>query len=439
MDDARAHLNAITYETPDSLSAWRLLAQIAFAEEKFDESLKLLENIALRDPSNIEARLLQAQVWMAKGDAKKALDILENLDASFPRFPPIKYQLARAYLQENNTAQAIAVLNQAIATSPDYVEAILLLAEINLKGDNAQEVVTSMLGLLKKRPDLVQAQMLLAQAYQSLERIDDATALFREQVKASPQNPQPHLLLGLVLARQDKAEEARKAFETAQQLAPDSLLPVSQLIDLDIRNKDFDAALRRAKEQLQKTPSSSGAYFLEGKVYAAQAKWDNAEAALLKALELDPKSSSTYDLLVSTYLAAGRFPQAAARSKTFSPRIPAIRALSWSLALTYEKMKDFPKARDTYEKLLAVKPDSPYALNNLAYLYSEYLDQLDKAHDLAQKARGLLPAEAGIADTFGWILYKKGDYQMAVTMLQESARKLPEIPRFSSIWPWRAT
>ena len=253
-DDARARLNAITDETPDSLPAWRLLAQIAFAEEKFDESLKLLENIALRDPSNIEARLLQAQVWMAKGDAKKALEILENLDVRFPKFPPIKYQLARAYLQENNTAQAVAVLNQAIAASPDYVEAILLLAEINLQGGDAQEVVTSMLGLLKKRPDLVQAQMLLAQAYQSLERIDDASALFREQIKASPQNPQPHLLLGLVLARQGKAEEARKAFETAQQLAPDSLLPVSQLIDLDIRNKDFEAALRRAQRTASKDP-----------------------------------------------------------------------------------------------------------------------------------------------------------------------------------------
>ena len=109
-----------------------------------------------------------------------------------------------------------------------------------------------MLGLLKKRPDLVQAQLLLAQAYQSLGRIDDAAAVFREQIKVSPQNPQPHLLLGLVLPRQNKIEEARKAFETAQQLAPDSLLPVAQLVDLDIRNKDFDAALRRAQEPASK-------------------------------------------------------------------------------------------------------------------------------------------------------------------------------------------
>ena len=95
------------------------------------------------------------------------------------------------------------------------------------------------------------------------------------------------------------------------------------------------------------------------------------------------------------------------------------------LAQTYERMSDFPKARDAYERLLKVNPDSPFALNNLAYLYSERLGQLDKAYNLAQKARGLLPAEPVIADTLGWILYKKGDYQKALTSLQESAMNLP--------------
>ena len=132
-DEAKARLNEITREAPDSLPAWRLLAQIAFTEGKLDESLKLLENITLRDPANIEAPLLQAQVWMAKGEVKKALETLESLNTRLPKFPPIKYQLARAYLQDNNAAQAAAVLNQAITANPDYAEAILLLGEINLQ------------------------------------------------------------------------------------------------------------------------------------------------------------------------------------------------------------------------------------------------------------------------------------------------------------------
>jgi tetratricopeptide (TPR) repeat protein len=56
------------------------------------------------------------------------------------------------------------------------------------------------------------------------------------------------------------------------------------------------------------------------------------------------------------------------------------------------------------------------------------LGDLDKAYDLAQKARALLPAEAPIADTLGWILYRKGDYQTSLALLQESALKVPHNP-----------
>ena len=48
------------------------------------------------------------------------------------------------------------------------------------------------------------------------------------------------------------------------------------------------------------------------------------------------------------------------------------------------------------------------ALNNLAVLYSDDLGQLDKAYDLAKKAREVAPNDPHIADTLGWILYKEG-------------------------------
>ena len=93
-----------------------------------------------------------------------------------------------------------------------------------------------------------------------------------------------------------------------------------------------------------------------------------------------------------------------------------------------EQLKNFAAARDAYENLLSVAPNSPLALNNLAVLYSEHLGQLDKAYDLAQKAKEAVPNEPHIADTLGWILFKKGDYGNALRLLQESAGKLPDLP-----------
>jgi tetratricopeptide (TPR) repeat protein len=332
-DEAKVRLREITREAPDSLPAWRLLAQIACSEKQFDESLTLIENILFRDQTNIDAQLLQAQVWLAKGEIKKAIESLESLETAYPELPLIKYNLARAYLQNNNAAQAAVVLKQVLATNPDNEEALLhneeallLLGEANLRSGNAQQVVASMLDLLKKRSDLAPAQLLLVRAYQALGRLEDAAAVFHEQIKISPQSAQPYLLLGLILLQQNKFDEARKAFENAQRLAPENLLAFSQLVDLDIKSRDFARGLQRVHAQLQKTPQSPTADFLEGKLYAAQGQWDRAEAALLKALELDPNSSSANDLLISTYVAANKLPQAISQVESCCPRALAMLA-----------------------------------------------------------------------------------------------------------------
>jgi len=91
-------------------------------------------------------------------------------------------------------------------------------------------------------------------------------------------------------------------------------------------------------------------------------------------------------------------------------------------------MKDFPKARDAYEKLLSINPAFVPALNNLAYLYTEQLNDLNKAYDLARKARDLRANDPSIGDTLGWVLYKRGEYQQALPVLQESAEKAADSP-----------
>ena len=47
---------------------------------------------------------------------------------------------------------------------------------------------------------------------------------------------------------------------------------------------------------------------------------------------------------------------------------------------------------------------------------------------LAQRARGLLPFDPSTADTLGWVCFKRGSYQTALGLLQESAAKLPAVP-----------
>ena len=282
-----------------------------------------------------------------------------------------------------------------------------------------------MVELLKKQPNLTAAQVLLVEAYRSVGRLDEAIAVLRQQITVTPQDPKVYYLLGVILRQQGKTDEARQAFEKTLQLAPDNLLPIEQLVGLDIESNDFKSAMQRVQSALQKTPNSAPLYVIESKVYVAQREWDQAEATLLKALTLDPNYSPAYDLLISTYLAANKLPQALNQIQTSLAKRPDDPQLLMTLGEIYEKQKDPLKARDAYEKLLAKNPEFVPALNNLAYLYADKLNNVDKAYELAQKARKLR-SDPSVADTLGWVLYKKGDYQQAQTLLQESAGKLPQ-------------
>lgn len=426
--EATAILKEITRQAPDYLPAWGALAKIAYKEKRYDESLAFLEYIFNRDPLNLEGLLFRSDVLLAKGDVKLALEGLDRLEETYSHAPAVKYQLARAYLQNDDPTQAVVALNQALVLNPDYVDAMLLLGEANVRAGDAHSAIASMQSLLQKHPNLIQAQVVLAAAYRSLGRLDDAAATFREQIKVSPQSAQAYVGLGLILREQGRITEAQKAFEKAQELDPENPAPVQQLVELDILSKDFTSAFLRVQRQYKRSPDSADADFLQAKIYVAQGECDRAEAALLKTLELDPNYSRAYDPLIYTYIAANKLTDAVEHlNRLLSKQPDDVRLLMLS-GLIYEKMNQFSHARDTYEKLLSVRPDFAPALNNLAYLYSERLNQLDRAYDLARKARALEPGAAAIADTLGWILYKRADYGQALTLLKESVLKLPNIP-----------
>jgi tetratricopeptide (TPR) repeat protein len=87
------------------------------------------------------------------------------------------------------------------------------------------------------------------------------------------------------------------------------------------------------------------------------------------------------------------------------------------------------KAREYYEKVLAINPRFAGAANNLAWVLSEHGGDKDKALALAQTAKELAPEDPQVSDTLGWILYRRGVHQRALALLKESAAKLPGNPQ----------
>ena len=62
-------------------------------------------------------------------------------------------------------------------------------------------------------------------------------------------------------------------------------------------------------------------------------------------------------------------------------------------------------------------------LNNLAWVYYEQGDA--RALEYAEKAYNLMPDQAPIIDTLGWILVQKGQVKRGVELLQAAVAKAP--------------
>jgi tetratricopeptide (TPR) repeat protein len=77
-------------------------------------------------------------------------------------------------------------------------------------------------------------------------------------------------------------------------------------------------------------------------------------------------------------------------------------------------------------------PELGVAKNNLAYLIAESGGNLDRALDLAQEAKELLPDNPNAADTLGWVLHKKQSHDAAIGYLREALRAMdpddPQLP-----------
>jgi tetratricopeptide (TPR) repeat protein len=441
--EAKKILEDINSKSPDYLPASVALMRVACAERLDDACATRVQAILARDTMNYDGLFQDGLLNLQKGDAAKAVREFEYLSALYTKNPQVRYQLARAYLLLAAKSTSIAErrsaveraenrLNEAVQLDPNLDPATFLLAEIKIGKGSPVAAVDLLTPVVKARPQIAQAHYLLATAYLAQQKRDEALAVYRRMTELFPNDPQPSLFIGNILLAERQPAEARNAFEKAVEISPDYLPATERLVDLDIAQQQYPAAMARVQKLLDNDPKAQDPktallWALRGKIYLAQRDFTHAEPDLSKAIELDPNLGPAYMLQVQLYLASNKQDEAIAKLSALIEKNNDPRALML-LALIQTSLKHFDAARDAYEKVLALAPNSALALNNLAAIYSDQFGQVDKGYELAKKAKEAAPNEPHIADTLGWILFKKGDYGEALPALQESAAKLPDSP-----------
>jgi tetratricopeptide (TPR) repeat protein len=427
--EARAILDDVTKESPEFMPAWLQLAQFAFSERDFDACNSILDRILKRAPAQVDAFLLQQRVRLAQGKVDEAIVEYERLVASFPKAAQGRFYLGLAYLQKGDLRKATSELQKAIELSPDYTEAIRILAEVHIRMGNAEGALGLLNDLVRRHPGAGYAHALIGSAYMSRKDFTKAADAYRKVINLAPGSPQGPYLLGVALRRQGKKTEAVAMFENALKMLPGSLESLDQLVSMEVeRTGKWETALARIRRQIEVAPDQAGLHYLLGLACFRASDWEQAERSLLKAIELQPEMTGSYLVLSQVYVATQKDGQALARiEKALSVNSNDVASLMIKGSIL-ERKNDRTNAAAAYEQALRMNPRFFQAANNLAVLYAKDPSMKERAFELANRARELAPKDPYVADSLGWIVYRRGDYKWARALLQESADQLPNEP-----------
>jgi len=97
----------------------------------------------------------------------------------------------------------------------------------------------------------------------------------------------------------------------------------------------------------------------------------------------------------------------------------------------YERIDEWKKAENDFNRSLEILPDQAHVLNYLAYAWIDKGINLDKGLKMLIKANQLKKNDAYIIDSLGWAYYAKKNFKKAEFFLKKAVKLLPGEPIIS--------
>lgn len=418
-------------DIPDNPDLTAALATYYFDRGKFDEAQSLLKEMDAKNVGHSGAKLLQARFLLKEGKIKEGQSILQALNKDFPDLPDPYFYLGMAHysLGEIDFAQqAVATAIQKSRKNPQYHT---FMAELFLaKGayEDARNEAATALQLNKKN---VRAALLLGRALIGTKQYEQAVTILTDMNKQIPGNKK---ILGNLALASLGVKDPKKAEEYLTEVLPidpGDIPTIALLIGLQHKD-DLVGAEVFVRQQIAKVPKDYRPYLVLGELLEKQKKDEEALAAYDKVQELNPENNKAMLAAAKLLTRLGKKQEAIVRFEAMVEKDPKSIPGHMGIAALYIAEGDINKAIAQYENVLEINRNYPMAANNLAWLIaSEPNGDLGKALMLGMTAKKALPDDPSVADTLGWVHYKRGSYSLAISQFESALQYRPEDPGFA--------
>jgi len=440
---------------PDKAQAY--LAKLA---EAFGRVLKEGEA-----DSRLYAQL--AALFNDAGEIQRAIDILEaGLEqATPPAAVEIHKTLADIYIQEAIPGKAEAELAAALDLNPDSAALHARMAVLRLDMCEYEAAALEIRKAMKLSdgPERLQYNGTLASIYSRMRRYDKAEAELEAVVEAQPNIARAWAMLGDLRRKAGRLEQAAEALRRALDLgSTDKLIQARwrlELVEVYQQLGQEDNA-RQEREVINNLAEDAGTAFsiayllyqqrhyehslevirskLDDKtpdelkpparaliawVLQALGKPDDAVKEMQKSIDESPGKAGPYREMAGLLVKQARYNEALEllnKAIDLQPDEDEDMMVRLSKADLLGEMGRLEEARRCYQQIHDEHPEDPTVNNNFSYFLAVHNRDLDSALEMVKKALAQEPESAAYLDTFGWVLYRKGDYKGALLKINQA-------------------
>lgn len=392
--DAVGLIETVLKSDEKNAEALGIRAQLALRADRYDDAIQDIRAAQATAPDNWRFMLIEAEAHKLNGSASLAGERMAAAVEASNRDPVATAAYARHLASNGKADFAESLVEGGLTRTPDNVALLNLLAQLKLA-----------------RGDWFGAE----QVAQRLEAVDGGQAAMQ-------------LVMAQVIANNDRGEEDITYLEKLVRGKDAQVSSMAALVMSYLRSGRPDEAAAFVAEVVEKNPENPAALILKGDLETQLANPDAAEAAYRGAIDIAPDAIEAYQALVGHLLRYGRNEEAIETARAGLARKPDVTRLRLSLALLLKEQGDTAGAIAEYETLYEQIPNSFVVANNLASMMIEVdqsPEQVERAFTLARRLRDAdLPH---YKNTYGWLLYLRGETEHAIRYLKSAAEALPNV------------
>jgi tetratricopeptide (TPR) repeat protein len=342
------------------------LAVIRLAQGQKDQAKAAFEKAVEVDPKSIEAWLALANFNWSNGNPAGAETALKRALDVNAKHVLTNRALAVFYMASGKMPEAEPYLK--IVAETGNPEAALQLADYYVAAKRPSDATRVLEPLAKDQGNAGQAEMRLATIAYNQNEKSRAHALIDGVIKREPANAQALLIKSAFLKTEQKYAEARDLAQTAVKAEPNSAAAHFALGALQDQLRQRQEAIASFNEVVRLNPRAAAAQIYLSRLNLVEGTPDNAVSFAEGALANSPGNPEARASLIRGLIVkqdAARAEQEVATLLKQYPMVSLVHSLNGSVRLL---KKDFAGARASYERALALNPNSNDALAGIVAL-----------------------------------------------------------------------